>query len=366
MFYASLMVFIAFIVDVLTLPSKASLDKDLEILALRHQLRLLQRQQTAKLRCSRIEKLLLAVLTVKLKTLFKQQKHCLERCLVLFQPDTVLKWHCEFVRQKWTFRSIRKRGRPHTSLELETLVLRLAKENPRWGVDRIHGELLKLGFRPGGTTIRAILSRHGVLPAPQRGANGGSWRKLLRHYKEQLLACDFFTVETALLQTIYVLFFIHIGTRRVYLAGCTAHPGSAWVAQQARQLRWTISEKDEVTPRLLIHDRDTKFSRSFDAVFRSEGTQVLLTPFRTPNANAFAERWVRTVRQECLNHLLVLNEDHLRRVLKEYVLHYNTARPHQVIDQQIPIPQVIPGSGNCVGRRDRLGGIIHEYFRDAA
>jgi transposase InsO family protein len=269
------------------------------------------------------------------------------------------------VRRKWTFQSRRKRGRPRSSPELEALVLRLAQENGRWGVDRIHGELLKLGFRIGATTIRAILRHHGTLPAPQRGANGGSWRRLLKHYQGQILACDFFTVETALLQTVYVLFFINLSTRRIHLAGCTAHPTSARMSQQARQLLWSLSES-EIYPRFLIQDRDTKFSRAFDAVFLSEGIDILLTPFQTPNANAFAERWVRTVRQECLDHVIILNEAHLRRVLNEFVLHYNTARPHQGIHQQLPIPPPPAKLGAHVHRRDRLGDILHEYFREAA
>ena len=244
MVYAALTLVASLTVDLLTLSSKPSLDKDLKILALRHQLRMLQRQLNSNPRYSPLEKLLLAIDVTKLKSLVQRQNQRLERCLVLVKPDTELKWHRELVRRKWTFHAARKRGRPRTSPEVEAFVLRLARENGRWGVDRIQGELLKLGFRIGETTIRAILRRHGVLPAPQRG-NGGSWRRLLKHYKEQILACDFFIVETALLQTVYILFFIlffiEISTRRVYFAGCTTHPTSAWVNQQARQLLWSLS-----------------------------------------------------------------------------------------------------------------------------
>ena len=362
--FAALVLVFSCVIDLLTVPSKASLDKDLEILVLRHQLRLLNRQLNQRPACSRAEKVLLAVLVAKWKPLLIRQRHRLACSLVLVQPETVLKWHRERVRRKWTFHAARKRGRPSTAPELEALVLRLAQENSRWGVDRIQGELHKLGFRIGATTIRAILRRHGVLPAPQR-ANGGSWRKLLKHYREQIIACDFFTVETAWLQTVYVLFFIHLATRRVYVAGCTTHPTSVWVSQQARQLVWSLSDSKTQT-RFLIHDRDTKFSRAFDAVFRSEGIDSLLTPFHAPNANACAERWVRTVRQECLDQIIVLNEAHLRRVLNEYDLHYNTARPHQGLQQQLPIPPPLVQSGASIQRRDRLGGILHEYFREAA
>jgi len=208
-----------------------------------------------------------------------------------------------------------------------------------------------------------VLQRHHVPPAPQRGAKGGSWRKLLRHYKDQILACDFFTIETALLQTVYVLFFIEVGTRRIHFSGCTTQPTSAWVTQQSRQLMWSFSDR-ELPIRFLIHDRDSKFSQGFDRVFESEGVDILLTPFRAPNANAFAERWVRTVRQECLDQLIILNEAHLRQVLKEFVVHYNTARPHQGIQQRSPVPQPALHAGREVHRHDRLGGLIHEYFRE--
>lgn len=204
MFDAGLTLVVSFIIDLLTLSFKPDMDKDLEILALRHQLRILQRQLNLKPRGSRLEKLLLAVLAAKLKSMFKRQRDRLNQSLLLFKPETVFYWHRELVRRKWTFHARRKRGRPQCSLELEALVLRLARENERWGLDRIHGELLKLGCRIGATTVRAILRRHDVLPAPQRGANGGSWRRLLKHYREQILACDFFTVETAQLQTVYV------------------------------------------------------------------------------------------------------------------------------------------------------------------
>jgi transposase InsO family protein len=241
----------------------------------------------------------------------------------------------------------------------------MATENGRWGTDRIQGELLKLGFRIGATTIRTILARHRLSPAPQRSRTGGSWRTLLRHYREQILACDFFTVETAFLQTLYVLFFIEIGTRRIHFAGCTAHPASAWVSQQARQLIWSLADTGNC-PRFLIHDRDRKFSHIFDSIFRSEGIEILLTPLQAPNANAFAERWVRTAREECLDHLIILNERHLRQVLAAFVHHYNTARPHQGIHQRLPVPQTEAPSRGAVRRRDCLVGIIHEYFREAA
>ncbi len=179
-----------------------------------------------------------------------------------------------------------------------------------------------------------------------------------------MLACDFFTVETLHLQTLYVLFFIELRSRRVHLAGCTTNPDPAWVTQQARQFVWQVDEAR--TPmRFLIHDRDGKFTTSFDQVFVSEGIDIVRTPFRAPRANAVAERWLRSVRQACLDHRLIVNQRHLLRVLKEYIAYYNVSRPHQGLDQQVPIP--IPRSPQGVIRcRHVLGGVLHDYYRDAA
>jgi putative transposase len=237
----------------------------------------------------------------------------------------------------------------------------LARENGRWGYGKIEGELLKLGFTVSVTTVRNILNRHGILPAPVRHGSIG-WRHLMRHYRQQLLACDFFTVETLWLQMLYVLFFIELGTRRVHLAGVTANPDGGWVAQQARQMLWILGEEG-ADKRFLIHDNDSKFTAPFDTVFQSAGLHVIPTPFQAPNANSSAERWVRSVREECLGHLLLLNQAHLRRVLKTFIEYYNTARPHQGPGQQPPIPRRLTGDGGSILRRDVLGGIIGDYYR---
>ncbi len=163
----------------------------------------------------------------------------------------------------------------------------------------------------------------------------------------------------------FVLFFIELGTRRVHLAGCTAHPTAAWVTQQARQLSWQIQE-GSLPARVLIHDRDAKFAASFDTVFAAEGVEVVRTPYRAPRANAYAERGIRSVREECLDHLLILGEAHLRRVLTAYVAHYNRARPHQGLGQQTPVPEDRPAQRGPVRRREVLGGLLHEYYREAA
>jgi putative transposase len=172
-------------------------------------------------------------------------------------------------------------------------------------------------------------------------------------------------VETLFLQTVYILFFIELGTRRVHVAGCTAHPTAAWVTQQARQLSW--QHQDGVLPmRYLLHDRDSKFAPAFDTVFASEGVEVIRTPYRAPNANAVAERWIRSAREECLDHLLIVGEGHLRRVLTAYADYYNHARPHQGRDQRPPLERAPRSPQGPVRRRDVLGGLLHDYYRDVA
>jgi len=269
------------------------------------------------------------------------------------------------VRRKWTFAQSRAAGRPPLAAEIEALVLRLAAENGRWGYSRIHGELRKLDYAISRSAVRDVLKRHHVAPAPRRGRRGDSWPTFLRRHREQLLACDFFTVETPFLKTIHVLFFLEVGTRRVHVAGCTAHPTGAWVTQQARQLCWSLQDRDRPL-RFVLHDRDAKFPAAFDRVFADEGVEFVRTPFRAPNANAYAERWVRSVREECLDHLLIVNEAHLRRVLRDYAAYFNQARPHQGLDQRIPLaPEPCPLTGP-VRCRDALGGLLHDYYREAA
>jgi transposase len=245
-------------------------------------------------------------------------------------PQTLLRWQRELVRRKWTYRR-RPAGRPPLEAELRELVLRFARENPRWGCVRIQGELRKLGIRVGATTIRALLRRHGLGPAPRR--SGPSWAEFLRAQAQGILACDFFTVETVGLRTLYVLFWIEHGSRRVHLAGVTGNPDCPWVSQQARN--FAIGERLEGV-RFLIHDRDTKFCGPFDTIVRSERVRVIETPLQAPKANAIAERWVRTVRNECLDHILVFGRRHLEQVLRAYLAHYNAERPHRSLALATP------------------------------
>ncbi len=225
------------------------------------------------------------------------------------------------------------------------------------------GELGKLGFRVSPTSIRRLLARARLDPAPRRA--GPSWREFLHAQAASILACDFFTVESVFLRRYYALFFIAHSSRRGWLAGCTSNPSGAWVTQQARNLGLDCSEQGV---RFLIRDRDSKYSRPFDAIFRSEGIRIVKTPVQAPKANAIAERFVRTVRSECLDWLLILNRRHFQSVLRVYVDHYNRERPHRALELRPPDPDE-PQEGSHVGkihRRDRLGGLIHEYHRAAA
>ncbi len=363
MIWSALMLAVALVLDLITVRRQPEGAKDLEIVRLRHQLRVLQRRRPRP-QLSRWEKVTLAVLATKLRQLTSGTRQRWPHSVLLVTPETLLRWHRDLVRRKWTFRGRRGAGRPPTDATIAALVVRLARENPRWGYARIHGELAKLGHIVGRSTIRAILKRRGVPPAPVR-RQGSTWSAFVARHRDQLLACDFFAVESLFLKTLHVLFCIEVGTRRVHLAGCTARPTAAWVAQQARNLAWTLQDQGR-TCRYLIHDRDTKFASAFDRVLAAEGLEIIRTPYRAPRANAYAERWVRSAREECLDHLLIAGEGHLQRVLAEYVAHYNQARPHQGLDQSCPIPLTPATPGGAVRRRDRLGGLLHEYYREAA
>jgi transposase len=327
---------------------------EVENAVLRHQLCVLQRT-VKRPQLRRRDRVLLAAASGMLPR---------ERWSVfLVSPQTLLRWQRELVRRKWTYRR-RRAGRPPLEPEVRELILRLARENPRWGCVRIQGELRKLGVWVGATTIRTLLRQAGVGPAPRR--TGPSWAEFLRAQAQGIVACDFFSVETVSLRTLYVLFWIERGSRRVHLAGVTAHPDCAWVTQQARN--FAIDERFGKA-RFLIHDRDSKFCGPFDAIVRSEGARVIETPLRAPRANAVAERWVRTVRNECLDHLLVFGRRHLEEVLRAYLTHYNAARPHRSLALATPAGQPPAARGSpppAVRRRDVLGGLIHEYGVAAA
>ncbi len=365
MLWAVLTHLAGFIGDLVGSARRTADAKDLEIALLRHQLRLLQRRSSRPPRLSRWEKVTLAVSVAKLARSVTEGRTRLSRAVLLVQPETVLKWHRELVRRTWTYRRRRAGGRPPLGAEVEALLLRLAAEHPRWGYGRLQGERAKLGHPLGRSTVRDVLKRRRVPPAPHRRERADTWRRFLARHGDTIVACDCFTVETVFLTTRYALFFLEVGTRRVHLAGCTAHPTAAWVAQQARQLAWTTHEAG-ASPRFLIHDRDAKFPATFDTVLASEGMAIVRTPYRAPNANAYAERWVRSARTACLDHLLIANETHVRRVLTEYVTFYNQARPHQGLEQRCPVALPPPVRDGPVRRRDRLGGLLHDYYREVA
>jgi putative transposase len=327
--------------------------KELEILVLRHELAILRRQpRRAKLRP--VDRAILAALSRALP------RSALGSLSV--RPATLLRWHRELVKRRWTYPH--RPGRPRLDRRLQALVVRLARENPGWGYRRIVGELQGLGISVSATSVRAILLRHGVPPAPRRDEL--SWRKFLRQQAATTLACDFFTVETAWLTRIYVLFFISLESRRIEFVACTPNPTGAWVTQQARNLRMTLDDRQQPL-RFLIHDRDSKFGGGFDHIFSSEGVTVIRTPIQAPNANAHAERWVGSVRRECLDRLLIFSRRQLEHVLRVYARHYNRHRPHRSLALRPPEqaganpkPLRAPPYPQLTGR-DLLGGLIHEY-----
>jgi putative transposase len=279
---------------------------------------------------------------------------------------TLLRWHRRLVARHWTYPH-RRPGRPPIQGEVRELVLRLARENSCWGYVRIVGELRKLGIDVSATLVRNVLRAAGVPPAPQRDQL--DWRSFLRQHAATILACDFLTVDTVLLRRLYVLVFICIGSRKIEYVACTSNPDGAWMLQQARNLLVDIHHRR----RFLIHDRDAKFSRAFDAVFHRGGIRLIRTPVQAPNANAHIERWVGSVRRDCLDRLLIFNRRQLERALRVYVRHYNEQRPHRALALQPPDPPTVPstrgnlaGSAVAIRRRDLLGGLIHEYEAAAA
>jgi putative transposase len=241
----------------------------------------------------------------------------------------------------------------------------MAAENPTWGYRRIHGELARLGVKIAPSTVWLLLTRAGIDPAPRRA--GPSWRQFLSAQAEGILAADFFHVDTVLLKRLYVLFVIELATRRVHVLGVTANPTGLWVTQQARNLLIDLADRIDRF-RFLVRHRDTKFTDTFDAVFASEGMRILRTPVRAPRANAYAERWVGTVRHELLDPMLIIGRGHLEAALSGYVTHYNGHRPHRSLGQAPPLGTAAPPVAAAivrVARRDRLGGLIHEYVRAA-
>src|SRR6266511_422227 len=255
-------------------------------------------------------------------------------------------------------------GRPPVDHGVRAIVLRLARENPSWGHRRIQGELVGLGYRIAASTVGKILHQAGVDPAPRR--SGPTWQQVLTAQAKSILACDLFTVDTVSLKRLYMLFFIDLATRRVHLAGVTAHPTGTWVAQQAHNLLMDLSDRADRL-RFLLRDRDSKFSAAFDAVFTAVDIKIIRIPPQAPRANAAAERWVGTIRRECTDQMLIAGDRHLRAVLTEYTSHHNGHRPHRALAQRPPNPSplAVEPPATRVQRRSVLSGLINEYSQAA-
>ena len=325
--------------------------KDAEILVLRQQLAVLRRQ-VARPRFSWSDRALIAALA----RLVPRGRWA----AFLVTPETILRWHRALVRRRWTYPD-RRPGRPPLPETTVALIVRLARENQRWGYLRIVGELKKLGVTASKGSVANVLRRHGLPPAPRRA--GATWTQFLRAQAKGIVATDFFTVDTVLLRRYYVLFVIEVERRVVHLLGVTANPNGPWVTQVARNFCAELEDNGRRV-RFLVRDRDTKFTASFDNVFASIGARVVLTPVRSPRANAFAERFVRTARTECLDWLLIRSERHLNMALEEFVEHYNNERPHRGIDLEVPVAYSTFGeftSADGLQRADLLGGLVHEY-----
>lgn len=339
------------IVGWLMLLARSSASKDAELLVLRHEVAILRRVNPGP-RLDWADRAILVALVRRLPTVLKRGR--------LVRPATVLRWHRRLVAKKWTYPN--RTGRPPVPDDLAALIERLARENPAWGYMRIQGELRKLGHRVAASTIRRILKHARIPPAPQRRRGNLSWRQFLRVQASAALAVDFFHVDTVTLRRIYVLFVLEVSTRHVHILGVTTNPDGPWTTQQAQNLLAALGERAEAF-KYLVRDRAGQFTTAFDAVLADVGIDVLKIPPRCPRANAYAERFVLTIRTELTDRMLIFGERHLRHVLHEYARHYNGQRPHRSHDLRPPHPDqpILLVPARRITRRAVLGGLINEY-----
>jgi putative transposase len=312
--------------------------KDAELLVLRHENAVLRRQLTGPVRYEPADRLWFAALS----GLVNRRRW---REVFPVTPGTLLAWHHRFVTRKWDHYTRRRTGRPPTRAAVKTLVLRLARENPRWGHRRIQGELARLGHRIACSTVWRILHEAGIDPAPRR--TGPSWRQFLTAQAQGIIAADFLHLDTVLGRCLYALAFLEHDTRRLHITGVTAHPTQAWTTQQARNLTADLGHRTE-SLRFLLRDRDGKYSQAFDAIFQADDLRVIKSAPQAPWMNAHCERVIGTLRRELLDHILIMDESHARQVLTTYEDHYNRHRPHQARDQ---LRDFTPDVGHGVMRR---------------
>ncbi len=337
----------------------SDIEKDIEILALRHQLAILQRQN-GKPRLTAADRAFLAAL------LHRLPRPRLAQLRLIVSPDTVLRWHRDLLRRRHAKKSRPKRpGRPPTVRSIKVLVLRLVRENPSWGYRRVHGELAALGIRVAPSTVWEILKANGVEPVPTRDCL--SWAVFWRGQACAILAADFFETRTLTGARLFVFVVIEHGTRRVRVLGATAHPTAAWTAQLARNLVMDLQDAG-ATMTYLIRGRDSRYTAAFDAVLADEGITITKTGIRIPRMNAIMERWIRSCRAELLDRTLIVNQAHLVHALREYEIFYNQHRPHRALNAAAPLRPLRPPVAETaaierleIRRRDRLGGILHEY-----
>jgi transposase len=282
---------------------------------------------------------------------------------LIVTPGTILRWHRDILRRRWARRSSRGRsGRPATHRKVRSEVLRLARENESWGYRRIHGELAGLGIKVGPSTVWQILKDAGISPAPRR--DGPGWAEFLRSQAQGILALDFFTADLLNGTKVYVLAAIEHGTRRIRILGATENPVQSWVVQQARNLLMDLDEAGSGV-KFVLHDRDASFTAAFDAVFQDTAASVVRSAVQAPRMDAIMERWIGSCRRELLDRTLIWNRRHLMTVLREYEDFYNSHRPHRTLNQASPLRPLPDGITDLdhfrVLRRNRAGGVIHEY-----